>query len=105
MSNDVLYSLLYTYGYVARNAMKNTTCTECKDLFGNKHNTMDLQVEQYYLKYTEHPDRGKLIFPSNSLFEVMEVAYNIFNMCLASDMERKFVNVHNQRQTLIGIIG
>ena len=35
--NDALSSLLYTSGYGARKAMNNTTCTECKDLFGNKH--------------------------------------------------------------------
>ena len=104
VSNDVLSSLLYTSGYVARKAMNNTACTECKDLFGNKHNTMDLQVEQEHLKYTEHLDRGGLIYPSNSLFEVMQVAYNIFNICVSPDLERKFINVHNQRQTLIGII-
>ena len=45
VSNDVLSSLLYTSGYVARKAMNNTACTECKDIFGNKHNTMDPQVE------------------------------------------------------------
>ena len=45
VSNDVLSSLLYTSGYVARKAINNTACTECKDIFGNKHNTMDPQVE------------------------------------------------------------
>ena len=49
MSNHVLSSLLYTSGYVARKAMNNTACTECTDLFGNKHNTMHLQVEQEHL--------------------------------------------------------
>ena len=44
------------------------------------------------------------MYPSNSLSEVMQVAYNIFNMCVASDLERKFINVHNQRQMLIDII-
>ena len=64
--------------------MNNTACT---DLFGNKHNSMDLQVEQEHLKYTEHRDRGGLIYPSNSLFEVMQVAYNIFNMCVTRSGE------------------
>ena len=104
VSNDVLSSLLYTSGYVARKAMNNTACTECKNLFGNKHNTTDHQVEQEHLKYTEHLDRGGLIYPSNSLFEVMQGAYNIFNICVSPDLEMKFINVHNQRQPLIGII-
>ena len=72
VSNDVLYSLLYTSGYVARKALNNTACVECKDLFGNKHNTTDLQVEQEHLKYTEHLDRGELMYPSNSLSEVIK---------------------------------
>ena len=104
ISISVASSLLYTSGYVARNAMNNTASTECKDLFENKQNTMDLQVEQQHLKYTKNRDRGGLIYPSNSLSEVMQVAYIIFNMCVASDLQRKFINVHNQRHTLIGII-
>ena len=66
--------------------MSNTTCSKCKDLLGNKHNTMDLQVKQEHIKCTEHLDRGGLIYPSNSLSEVMQVAYNVFNKCVASDL-------------------
>ena len=51
--------------------MNNTACTEYKDLFGNKHNTMDLQVEQEHLKYMEHLDRGGFMYLSNLLVEVM----------------------------------
>ena len=58
VSNDVLSSLFYTSGYVARKTMNNTASMECKDLFGNKHNTMDIQVEQEHLKYMEHLDSG-----------------------------------------------
>ena len=52
----------------------------------------------------EHLDRGGLIYPSNLLYEVMQVTYNIFNICVASDLESKFINVHNQRQTFIDTI-
>ena len=66
----IISSLLYTSGYVARKTMHNTACTECKDLFGNKHYGPSEQ-----LKYTKHLDREALIYPSNSLFELMQVAY------------------------------
>ena len=79
VSDDALSSLLYTSGYVARKALSHTDCNECKDLFGNKHNTMDLQVDPEHLIYTEILDRGGLIYPSNLLFKVLQVAYNIFN--------------------------
>ena len=91
VSNDVLSSLLYTSGYVARKAMSTPAYTECKDLFGNKHNTMDLQVEQEHLQYTEHIDREGLIYPSNSLFEVMQVAYYILYMYVSSYLRRNLL--------------
>ena len=104
VSDDVLSSLLYTSGYVARKAMNHTDCNECKDLFGNKHNSMDLQVDPEHLIYTEILDRGGLIYPSNLLFKVLQVAYNIFNLCVVSDLEGSFLKVKNQRYTLIGVI-
>ena len=93
----IISSLLCTTGYAARNAMNNTAC---KDLFVNKHNTMGLQVEQEHLKYTEHFDRGGLIYPSNSSFEVMHLSYNIFNMCMTSEIYQ----CTQPKTTLIGII-
>ena len=104
VSDDALSSLLYTSGYVARKAMSHTDCNECKDLFGNKHNTMDLQVDPEHLVYTEILDRGGPIYPSNLLFKVLQVAYNIFNLCVASDLEGSFLRVKDQRYTLIGVI-
>ena len=101
VSDDALSSLLYTSGYVAKKTMSHTDCNECKDLFGNKHNTMDLQVDPEHLVYTEILDRGGLIYPSNLLFKVLQVAYNIFNLCVASDLEGSFLRVKNQRHTLI----
>ena len=35
---------------------------------------------------------------------IFYMSNHIFYMCVASDLESKFINVHNQRQTLIGII-
>ena len=84
--------------------MSHIDCNECKDLFGNKHNTMDLQVDPEHLVYTEILDRGRLIYPSNLLFKVLQVAYNIFNLCVASDLEGSFLGVKNQKYTLIGVI-
>ena len=59
VSDDVLCSLLYTSGYVTKKATNHTDYKECKDLFGNKHNTMDLQVDPEHLIYTEILDRGQ----------------------------------------------
>ena len=37
-------------------------------------------------------------------FPICQTFSICFYMCVASDLESKFINVHNQRQTLIGII-
>ena len=65
---------------------------------------MDLQVDPEHLIYTEILDRGGLIYHLNLLFKVLQVAYNIFNLCAASDLEGSFLRVKNQRYTLIGVI-
>ena len=54
--NEDLASLLYTAGYVARKAMSQTDCKECKELFGNKGDTMDL--DPIHFQYINHLDRG-----------------------------------------------
>ena len=42
-----LVSLLYTAGYVARKGRSQTNFNECKELFGNKDNTMDLDPTHF----------------------------------------------------------
>ena len=54
--NEDLASLLYTAGYVARKDRSQTDCNECKELFGNKGNTMDL--DPIHFQYINHLDRG-----------------------------------------------
>ena len=104
VKHEDLPSLLYTAGYVARKAVTKTECSDCKEILGNKGQSMDLDVDEEYLQYTKCLDRGGLIYPSNLLFMIIQVAYNIFNMCVASGMEAKFIKVQNQRETLIAII-
>ena len=99
--NEDLASLLYTAGYVARKASSQTDCNECKELFGNKGNTMDL--DPIHFQYINHLDRGGLIYPSNLLFMVLQVAYNIFNMCVSGNIENKFLIVEHQKRTLFAI--
>ena len=44
VKEDDLSALLYTAGYVARKARSYNDCTECKDLFADKENTIDLDI-------------------------------------------------------------
>ena len=99
--NEDRASLLYTTGYVARNARSQTDCNECKELFGSKGNTMDF--DPIHFQYIDHLDRGGLIYPSNLLFMVLQVAYNIFNVCVSGNIENKFLIVEHQKRTLFAI--
>ena len=47
---------MYTSGYVAWNAGMQTDCNECKELFGNKGNTIDLDT--IHFQYIHHLDMG-----------------------------------------------
>ena len=68
-----LASLLYTTGYIARKARSQADCNECKEL-GTKDNIMDLNTPHY--QYIHHLNRGGggMIYPSNLLFMILQVA-------------------------------
>ena len=82
VKEDNLAALLYTAGYVARKARSHSDCTECKDLFGNKDSTIDLDIDPKYIVYIDYLDQGGLIYPSNLLFKILQVSYTIFFMCV-----------------------
>ena len=67
---------IYSAGYVSRKARSYNDCTECKDLFGNRESTIDLDIDQTYLEYIDYLDRCGLIYPSNLLFKILQVSYN-----------------------------
>ena len=101
---DDLAALLYTAGYVARKARSYNDCMECKELFGNKESTIDLDIDPKHLQYIANLDRGGLIYPSNLLFMILQASYSIFNMCVTGELEKSFLKLDNQKQTLIRII-
>ena len=48
VKEENLAALLYSTGCVARKARSYNDCTECKDLFGNKESTIDLDIDPKY---------------------------------------------------------
>ena len=80
VKEENLATLLYSAGYVARKARSYNDCTECKDLFGNKESTIDLDIDPTYIEYIDYLDRGGLIYPSNLLFKIKY--HIIFLMCV-----------------------
>ena len=86
MNKDDLPPLPYTTGYVTKKLINKLSCGECKLLFGKKHESLDLEIDEEHLKYLQCLDRGGLMYPSNMLFMVIQCSYSIFNMCVSSGM-------------------
>ena len=63
-----------------------------------------MDLDPIHFQYIHHLDRGGgLIYPSNLLFMVLQVAYNIFNMCVSGSIENKLLIVEHQKRTLFAI--
>ena len=53
-----------------------------------------------HFQYIHHLDReGGLIYPSNLLFMVLHVAYNIFSMWVSRNIENRLFIVEHQKRT------
>ena len=89
---------------MARKVLFKIQCDECKDLIGDKKRSMDLNIDPEHFKYTEILDRCGLVYPSDLLFMVLQISYNIFNICVDEKFEAQFLKLANQKQTLIAVI-
>ena len=66
--NQDLTSLLYTARYVTPKARSQTDYNECKELFGNKGNTMDLEpIHFQYINHLDLPIESLICGPAGSL--------------------------------------
>ena len=63
---------------------------------------LDLDIGSDVLRYFDIVNRGGLTYPSNFMFNIIQRAYNIFNVCI-SQYEESFLRVGNQKQTLLGV--
>ena len=98
-----LSALLMVTGYIAKKTMLRMTCKACKQNFGYLElQQLNLEIDSDLLMYFESINRRGLTYPSNFLFNVIQCAYNVFNVCI-SKYEKEFLKVVNQKQTLLGV--
>ena len=98
-----LSALLMMTGYIAKKTMLRMTCEACKQKFGNRElQQLNLEIDSDHLMYLESINRGGLTYPSNFLFNVIQCAYNVFNVCILK-YEKEFVKVVHQKQTVLGL--
>ena len=82
--------------------MARMACIPCKHKFGSTDLPIDREVSNDSLTYVNTINRGGLTYPSNFLFDTVQCAYNIFNICI-SKHEPAYLRVENQKQTLLGL--
>ena len=71
--------------------------------FGNRElQQLNLEIDSDLLRYFESINRGGFTYPSNFLCNVIQCAYNVFKVCI-SKCEKEFLEVVNQKQTLMGL--
>ena len=76
--------------------MLRMTCEACKQKFGNRElQQLNLEIDSDLLLYFESINRVGLTYPSNFLFDVIQCAYNVFNVFI-SKYEKEFLKVVNQ---------
>ena len=98
-----LSALLMVTGYIAKKTMLRMTCEACKQKFGNRElQQLNFEIDSDLLRYFESINRGGFTYPSNFLCNVIQCAYNVFKVCI-SKCEKEFLEVVNQKQTLMGL--
>ena len=91
-------------GYVAFKVMQHIDCETCCAALGNKDKNLHLSIFKETRKYIDELNRGGLTFPTDNLFNLIQCAYRIFNVCVSSNFENKFITIFNQNYTLISVI-
>ena len=101
---DDLSALLVIARYISYKSRSQITCEDCKQLFEDKDKPFNLDISYKHLDFLEFLNRGRLTYPSDILFTVLQCCYTIFNMCIADPIESSFHEVYNHKYTLIGTI-
>ena len=81
-----------------KKTMLRMTCAACKQKFSEIRELQhfNLEIDSDLLRYFEANKNVGV------LFNVIQCAYNIFNVCI-SKYEQEFLKVVNQKQTLMGL--
>ncbi|KAH7953952.1 hypothetical protein HPB49_014539 [Dermacentor silvarum] len=70
----------YVSGYVARKMLKKTKCNECSRLLLHTQDSSLLPAESCLTRYT---DRGGLLYPSESLTDLVKAMEDAFTYCFS----------------------
>ena len=64
--------------------------------------TIQLEIDKECLKYIDDLNRGGLLYPSNILFKVIQIVYDIFNLCV-SKYEINFTKCTYEKNVILAI--
>ena len=64
---------------------------------------INAEIDSSLNEYFNNLNRGGLTYPSSILFHTFQASYSIFNTCISSNLEEKFLNLKNQKAVLLDL--
>ena len=95
--------LVYVAGFIASKAMSKLNCSICKKILSPGKNIINAEIDSSLNEYFNNLNRGGLTYPSSILLHTFQASYSIFNTCISSNLEEKFLNLKNQKVVLLDL--
>ena len=95
--------LVYVAGFIASKAMSKLNCSICKKILSPGKNIINAEIDSSLNEYFNNLNRGGLTYPSSILLHTFQASYSIFNTCILSNLEEKFLNLKNQKVVLLDL--
>ena len=88
-------------GFVASKAMSKLNCNNCKKILSPGKNIINAKIDSSLNEYFNNLNRGGLTYLSLILLHTFQALYSIFNTCISSNLEEKFLNLKTQKGCII----
>ena len=95
--------LVYVAGFVASKVTSKLNCSNCKKILSPGKNVINAEIDSSLNEYFNNLNRGGLTYPSSILLHTFQASYSIFNTCISSNLEEKFLNLKNQKAVLLDL--
>ena len=101
--NENLPVLVYVAGYIASKVTSKVKCVSCSTFLSHGKNIIEAEIDCSINDYFKNLNRGGLTYPSSKLLHVLQALYSIFNSCISNELNQHFLNLKNQKTTLLSL--
>jgi len=98
VSDNEMHAIVFIAGYIGRKLKRCVDCATCvAEFVSNEKMTCENVPSQF--AYLDSLDRGGLLWPSQTLVDIVTRVYCIFQCLVSAPHENKFVAVANQKNS------